>query len=72
MENLVRTGFERRILRKMANRHSYHKEMSYRQLFQRTEIVREKVYLRTKVYRSKVDSNSKFQLLHRYFFSKVF
>ena len=47
-QNLLGTGFKRGILRKMANRHSYCKEISQsRQLFQRTEIVREKVYLIT-------------------------
>ena len=48
MENLLRTGFERRILRKIANRHSYyHKEISRsRQLFQETGIARESVHLR--------------------------
>ena len=48
MENLFQTGFERRVLQKMANRHSCYKEKSWsRQLFQRTGIVREGVYLRT-------------------------
>ena len=41
-EKLLRIGFERRILQKRANRHSYYKES-----FQKTEIVREKVYWRT-------------------------
>ena len=49
MENLLRTGFEMRILRKMANRDSYHnKKISWSQrFFQKTEIARESVYLRT-------------------------
>ena len=41
-EKLLRIGFERRILQKRANRHSYYKES-----FQKTEIVREKVYWKT-------------------------
>ena len=49
MENLLRTGFERRTLWKMANwRIYYNKEISWsRQLFQETDISRESVYLRT-------------------------
>ena len=49
MEKLLQTGFDRRILRKMANRHSYYtKETLWsRQLFHRTDIVRESVNLRT-------------------------
>ena len=42
MENLLRTGFERRILQKMPKWHSYYKEILYRrQLFQKTDILRE-------------------------------
>ena len=49
MENLLRTGFERRILWKMENQHShYNKDILWSpQLFQETDIVRENVYLRT-------------------------
>ena len=49
MENVLQTGFERRILWKMENGHSYYnKDISWsRQLFQKTDIVREGVYLRT-------------------------
>ena len=49
MESLLRTGFERRILRKVSNQHSYYnKEISSsRQLFEKTDITRESVYLRT-------------------------
>ena len=49
MGNLLQTGFERRILWKMANRHFYYnKKISWsRQLFQKTGIERESVYLRT-------------------------
>ena len=49
MKNLLQTGFDRRILRKMTNRHSYYnKEISWsRQLFQRVDILRESVDLRT-------------------------
>ena len=52
MENLLRTGFERRILWKMKNQHSYYdKDISRSpQLFQKTDIARETVYLRT-IYR---------------------
>ena len=48
MENLLRTSFERRILRKIVNRHSYyHKNISLnRQLFQK----RKKQTLRGKLY----------------------
>ena len=48
-ENLLQTGFESRILRKMVNRHSYYnKKISWsRQLFQKTDIARNSVYLRT-------------------------
>ena len=40
MENLLRTGFERGILRKIGNRHSYyHKEISWsRQFFQEKKV----------------------------------
>ena len=42
MENLLRTGFERRILQKMPKRHSYYKDILYRrQLFQKTDILRQ-------------------------------
>ena len=49
MENVLQTGFERRILWKMENGHSYYnKDISWsRQLFQKTDIVRKGVYLRT-------------------------
>ena len=57
VENLLRTGFERRILQKMANRLSsyhllptfcYNKEIPWsRQLYQKTDIARESVYLST-------------------------
>ena len=49
MENLLRTGFERTILWKTANRHTYYnKEISWsRQLFQKTDTARESIYLRT-------------------------
>ena len=49
MENLLRTGFEKTILWKTANRHTYYnKEISWsRQLFQKTDIARESIYLRT-------------------------
>ena len=49
MENLLRTSFERRILWKIENQHSYYdKDISWGpQLFQKTDIVRENVYLRT-------------------------
>ena len=48
MENLLRTGFERRMLWKMGNQHSYYnKHISWSsQLFQKTDIVRENVSLR--------------------------
>ena len=48
MENLLRTGFKRRILWKMKNRHSYYYEdISWsQQLFQKADIARESVYLR--------------------------
>ena len=47
-ENLLRTSFQREILRKMANRHSYYKEISQsRELFQITYLEEKKVYLRT-------------------------
>ena len=48
MENLLRTGFERRMLWKMENQHSYYnKDISWSpQLFQKTDIVRENVSLR--------------------------
>ena len=48
MENLLQTGFKRRILRKMAKRHFYYnKEISWsRQLFQKTDIAKESAYLR--------------------------
>ena len=48
MENLLRTGFERRILWKMENQHSYYnKDISWSsQLFQKTDIVRKNVSLR--------------------------
>ena len=48
MENLLRTGFKRRILWKMKNRHSYYNEdLSWsQQLFQKAGIARESVYLR--------------------------
>ena len=44
MENL-RTGFERTISQKMANQHSCYNR--YKQLFEKTSIARESVYLRT-------------------------
>ena len=49
MKNLLRTGFERRILWKMSNRHAYYnKGISWsRQLFPKTGIARESVRLRT-------------------------
>ena len=49
METLLRTGFERTILWKTANRHTYYnKEISWsRQLFQKTDTARESIYLRT-------------------------
>ena len=48
IENLLRTGFKRRILWKTENRHSYYnKDISWcRQHFQKTDIARESVYLR--------------------------
>ena len=48
MENLLRTSFERRILWKMGNQHSYYnKDISWSlQFFQKTDIVRENVSLR--------------------------
>ena len=48
MENLQRTSFERRILWKMGNQHSYYnKDISWSlQFFQKTDIVRENVSLR--------------------------
>ena len=48
MENLLRTSFERRILWKMENQHSYYnKDISWSlQFFQKTDIVRENVSLR--------------------------
>ena len=48
MENVLRTSFERRILWKMENQHSYYnKDISWSlQLFQKTDIVRENVSLR--------------------------
>ena len=48
MENLLRTGFKRINLWIMENRHSYYnKDISWsRQLFQKTDIARESVYLR--------------------------
>ena len=48
MENFLRTGFDRRVLRKMENQHSYyHKDISWSpQLFQKIDIVRENVSLR--------------------------
>ena len=49
MRNLLQTGFDWWILSKMTNRHSYYnKEITWsRQLFQRTDIVRGSVNLRT-------------------------
>ena len=49
MENLLRTGFERATFWKMANRNTYYnKETLWSpQLFQKTDIARESVYLRT-------------------------
>ena len=51
MENLLQTGFERRILRKMTdqnNKRHYNKEISWNpQFFQKTDIRRESVNLRT-------------------------
>ena len=49
MENLLRTSFERRILWKIVNQHSYYnKGLSWSpQLFQKIDTVRENVYLRT-------------------------
>ena len=49
MKNFQQTGFARRILRKMTNRHSYYnKEIPWiRQLFQTKDIARESVNLRT-------------------------
>ena len=47
MEKLLQISFERRILRKMEKRHCCYKEISQSgQRFQRTQIVREEVYLR--------------------------
>ena len=48
MENLLRTSFERRILWKMGNQHSYYNKDISRslQFFQKTDIVRENVSLR--------------------------
>ena len=48
MENFLRTGFDRRVLRKMENQHSYyHKDISWSpQLFQKIDTVRENVSLR--------------------------
>ena len=49
MENLLRTGFETKVLLKMGNRHTYYnKEISStKQPFEKTDIARETVYLRT-------------------------
>ena len=49
MENLLRNVFERRTVRKMANRHSYYdKNISWsRQLFQKTDMARQIAYLTT-------------------------
>ena len=49
MKNFLQTGFDRKILRKMKNEHScYNEVISQRwQLFQRTDVVRESVNLRT-------------------------
>ena len=60
-----------RILLKMENRHSYYnKDISRsRPLFQKTDIARESVYLRT--IDRMLTLNFKFQLFRRYFMSKV-
>ena len=60
-----------RILLKMENRHSYYnKDISRsRPLFQKTDIARESVYLRT--IDRKLTLNFNFQLFRRYFMSKV-
>ena len=73
MKNLLQTGFDRRIIRKMKNRHSYcNKEISWsRHLFQRTDVERESVNLRTINWKLTLNLIVNFQLLHRYFCSKV-
>ena len=47
MENLLRTDFERWILRKMVNRHSYYNEniSRGRQRFQKKQKLQGKVYI---------------------------
>ena len=49
MENLLRTGFERRFFRKIVSWNSYYnkKILWSRQLFQEIDIARDIVYLRT-------------------------
>ena len=70
-EKLLRIGFESRILWKMANRHSYDKEISLKStaLSKNADCKGKGIF---ENHWSNVDSNSNFQLLHRYFFSKGF
>ena len=69
MENLLQTGFERNILWKMANRHTY--DIVKSTTTSKTGHYEGKCILENHLQKVGIELNSNFQLFHRYFFSKV-